>query len=244
MTSQPRSHGDLSFWRCRAEEVEAELADITATFRAADPDGPDHIHYLFAELYLAVTRRWLALLAERQDSAFAYRVICHFLRLYRLECVDRLTQPLDTVSPHWRAYHRLARHQTIRSPITAHLILISVGARAHTHGDLGRAMCLAEEEMGSAVGKAAPALDAERQRIFGEISDKAFYGAARDYTALQHSRHRGWRRIILRIYGIGLVLLKPVWMPTFQRWRRVGHAQALAARDTTDRSARVTFPKD
>lgn len=112
---------DLSIWKAKAERSERELRQIAEGFRAAEPTHAHHIHYLFAELYLCTTRRWLARLSQRNDSEYAYRVICRFLELYKDQVLDRLDQPLSSIDPHWRNYHRMARRQTIKSPISAHL---------------------------------------------------------------------------------------------------------------------------
>lgn len=219
---------ELHRWKTRAETVDGELCTMIEAFRATGPDHPHHIHQLFAELYLCTTRHWLARLADREDSEYAYRVICHFLQFYKDHVLDRIDHPLDTIAPHWRNYHRMARRQTIRSPISAHLILISVGARAHTHGDLGHAMSLAEKDIAHRCGSGSASL-AERQKIFGGIADDAFYHAALDYVALHHARQAGWRRIVLKLYRVGLYTLRPVWLSVFQWWRRTGYGKVVAA---------------
>ncbi|WP_461427254.1 hypothetical protein [Gymnodinialimonas sp.] len=217
----------MDFWKTKAELAERELSKIADDFRALEPTHPHHIHHLFAGLYLCTTRRWLARLSESADSEYAYRVICHFLDLYKDHVLDRLSQPLDSIATYWRTYHRLARRQSIRSPISAHLILISVGARAHTHGDLGQAMNMADQDLGDRIDAHASE-QAVRMKIFGEISDKAFFEAALDHVAEQHARQTGWRRMILKLYRVGLYVLKPIWLPVFQRWRRTGYAEAVA----------------
>ncbi|WP_323768810.1 MULTISPECIES: hypothetical protein [Roseobacteraceae] len=223
-------NGDLNHWRAKAEGIERELYAITEALIAAGPSHPHHIHHLFAELYLSTTRCWLARLSRRDDSEYAYRVICHFLQLYRDQVLERMDHPLENIAAHWHRYHQMARRQTIQSPISAHLVLISVGARAHTHGDLGRAMCMAEEDLGHP-REACSALQADRKKIFGQISDEAFYHAALDYVTLHRARQTGWRSWILGLYRMGLFVLKPVWLPVFQRWRRTGYAEAVAALD-------------
>lgn len=217
----------LNLWKTRAERAERELCQIAEDFRAVGPTHPHHIHHLFAELDLCTTRCWLARLSQRNDSEYAYRVICHFLELYKAHVLDGLGQPSTSIDAHWRSYHQIAQRQTIKSPISAHLILISVGARAHTHGDLGRAMNLAEQDLGQRIEMDAKE-SKDQMKIFGEISDRAFFDAALDYVALQHARQTGWRRLILRLDRIGLHVLKPVWLPVFQRWRRTGYAEAVA----------------
>lgn len=217
----------LHLWKTRAERAEQELCQIAEGFRAVGPTHAHHIHHLFAELYLCTTRCWLARLSPRNDSEYAYRVICHFLDLYKIHVLDQLDQPLSNIEAYWRRYHKMARRQTIRSPISAHLVLISVGARAHTHGDLGRAMNLAEQDLGhrTEVDTKEPA---ERMKIFGSISNKAFFDAALENVAIQHARQTGWRRLILKLCRIGLHVLKPIWIPVFQYWRRTGYAEAAA----------------
>ena len=219
---------DLAHWRSKAEAIEGTLSAITRGFRATDPTHPHHIHQLFSELYLCTTRRWLAGLACRDDSEYAYRVMCHFLQFYRDEVMDRLDHPPDRIVRHWRPYHRLARRLSIRSPISSHLLLISLGVRAHGHGDLGRAMCRTAEDMGL-VEPSGPGLRVSHLKIFGQISDQAFYRAAHDYVALHHARQRGWRRGVLSSCRVGLFGLKPVWLPVFQTWRVNGYALASSA---------------
>lgn len=226
MTVAGAAPDGLSLWKSRAERAEQELGQISASLMAVGPAHSHHIHYLFADLYLCTTQCWLAHLSRRNDSEFAYRVICHFLELYKTNVLDHFDQPLITSERVWRSYHQLARRQTIRSPIFAHLILVSLGARAHTFGDLGRAMILAERDLGLRPEHGA-SQSAEQMKIFGKISDLAFYDAALDYVALQHSRQTGWRRLILSMDRVGLRVLKPVWLPVFQRWRRKGYAEAV-----------------
>ena len=219
---------DLVQWRARADAIVETLSAVTQSFRDTDPAHPHHIHQLFSELYLCTTRRWLAGLACRDDSEYAYRVMCHFLQFYHDEVLDRLDHPPDRIVRHWRPYHRLSRHLSIRSPISAHLLLISLGARAHTHGDLGRAMCRTAKDMGLGA-QTSPGLQGSHLKIFGQIADQAFYLAAHDYVALHRARQRGWRRGVLSSYRVGLSGLKSVWLPVFQTWRINGYALASAA---------------
>lgn len=218
---------DLSLWKAKAECAERELGQIAEGFFAAGPTHAHHIHYLFAAVYQCTTRRWLARLSKRNDSGYAYRVICRFFEIYKDQVFERLDTPLRSIEPHWQRYHRKARRQTILSPISAHLILISVGVRAHVYGDLGRAMHWAEQGLGHQI-ELETKEPAARDNIFGAISDKAFYDAALDYVALQHARHAGWRRFVLRLDRLGLQVLKPIWIPVLQRWRRTGYAAAVA----------------
>ena len=217
----------LTLWKTKAERAVQELTQIADDFRTLEPTHSHHIHHLFAELYLCTTRCWFARLSPRTDSEYAYRVICHFLDLYKIHVLDQLDQPLSNIEAYWRRYHKMARRQTIKSPITAHLVLISVGARAHTHGDLGRAMKLTEDDLGlrNELGASGPA---DRMKIFGKISDQAFFDAALENVAIQHNRQIGWRCMILKFYRVGLYVLKPIWIPVFQNWRRTGYAEAAA----------------
>lgn len=218
---------DVILWKARAEGVERELRQIAEGFRAMDTAHPHHIHHLFADLYLCTTRRWLARLSQSDDSEYAYRVIVRFLEFYVDQVPRRLDHPLSEIEAHWRSYHKRARRQTIRSPISAHLILISSGVRAHIQGDLGRAMCIVEEEIGHhATSKAHAA--AEQEKMLGEDSDTMFYDAALDHVAAQTARHTGWRRMILNLYRVGLYVLKPIWIPVFQHWRSTGYTEAAA----------------
>ena len=193
-----------------AERVQRELEALVARLVAMGPGHPHHVHVLFAELYLCDTVSWLAHLKQTPRAEHAYRVIARFHELYREHVLDRVDRPLHEIAPHWRAYHRLARRLTIRSPISAHLLLLCLGARAHVRFDLGRAI----RETG-----VADDMDA----LFGQVSDVAFVQATCAFVELHRARQAGWRRLVLVLYGRGLVLLKPVWLSELQRWRRASY---------------------
>src|SRR5690606_31554028 len=89
------------------------------------------------------------------------------------------------------------------------LLLISLGARAHTRFDLGRAIHNCEPH-------AADDTDA----IFAELSNAAFRRATRCYIDRHRARQRGWRRSVLTLYLLGLLSLEPIWLRVFQRWRK------------------------
>ena len=88
-------------------------------------------------------------------------------------------------------------------------------------------MSLTEQDLGYRIELDAKE-PAERMKIFGEISDKAFFNAALDHVMLHQARQTGWRRIVLRLDRIGLHVLKPIWIPVLQHWRRTGYAEAVA----------------
>ena len=196
-----------------AEKVQRELEALVARLAAMSPEHPHHVHVLFAELYLCETASWLALLKRTPRPEPAYRVIARFHKLYREHVLDRLDRPLHEIVPHWRAYHHLARRLTIRSPISAHLLLLCLGARSHTRFDLGGAI----QEAGVAE---------DMNALFGRVSDEAFVQATCDFVERHRARQAGWRRLVLVIYARGLVLLKPVWLNEFQRWRRASYRDA------------------
>jgi len=213
--------------KARAEAVERDLARLVEEWQRAGPDHTHHIHHLFAELYLCTTRNWLAVLDARPDSDYAWHVMHHFFAFYRQGVVDCLDRPEGSIVPHWRRYHRMARRQTIRSPISAHLMLISVGAWAHTRHDLGAAMRMAEAdpELTPVPGVDGEAAD---RRVFGRMADRAFSRAAHDYVALHRARQRGWRRFVLGLCAGGLVVLGPLWLGVFRLWRLRSHETAPA----------------
>lgn len=206
---------DRALLRAKADQACAELAGVVSEFAALGADHRDHIHVLFAELYLCETLSWLEQLERSPQPEHAYSTIPRFFALYREHVLDRLHRPLDEVEPHWRAYHRLARRLTIRSPISSHLLLISLGAWAHTRFDLGRAICEAVSFDRRAVN----------ETMFGSLSDRAFLKATCNYVGLHRGRQRGWRRLMLGLYGKGLLLTKPIWLAEFQRWRTASYRE-------------------
>jgi hypothetical protein len=202
----------LARLRLEAEQVRAELENVVSRFAAPLSGHSTEIHGLFAELYLCETVTWLDYLKRELRPELAYCVIPPFFALYREHVLDQLDQPLAEIATHWRPYHRLSRRLTMRSPIALHLLLISLGAWAHTRFDLGRAIC--ETEIGPA---------REMDAMFGELSEVAFLQATRCYIDRHLARQSGWRRLVLRLYRSCLLLLKPIWLRQFQRWRKASH---------------------
>jgi hypothetical protein len=226
-----RLQADRARLRAKADQVCAELGGVVSEFAALGSDHRDHIHVLFAELYLCETLSWLDQLERSPQPEHAYRTIPGFFALYREHVLDRLHRPLHEIAPHWRAYHRLARRLTIRSPISLHLLLISLGAWAHTRFDLGRAICEAVLHDGRAAD----------ETMFGSLSDDAFLQATCNYIERHQGRQKGWRRLMLRLYGKGLLVTKPIWLPEFQRWRTATyreHRRAMFATVRREESVR------
>jgi len=217
--------------RMQAEQVRVELETIVSRFAALGSGHSDHIHALFAELYLCETISWLDHLKRDLRPELAYRVIPRFFALYREHVLDRLDRPLAEITPHWRAYHRLSRRLTMLSPISSHLLLISLGAWAHTRFDLGRAICNSEMDQCR-----------EMDAVFGDLSDAAFLQATCCYIDRHLARQRGYRRLLLSLYRSGLMLLKPIWLSQFQRWRKASYRdcrQAASASPVDDGPACV-----
>ena len=195
--------------------VRDSLETLTREWQSLPPDHPDHIHALFSELYLCSTRNWLARLATEEDTEFAYRVMAEFFSRYHAN----VHAAPGAAMPHWRPYRWLARRIGIRAPSSLHLLLISLGVRAHVRFDMGRSMRAVEAAMG--IGEAANA--ARRARLFDTLSNDVFLAASREFIELHMARQRGWRRFTLSLYRAGLHGLAPIWLATFQRWRLHGY---------------------
>ncbi len=219
MNPVSQSHDNDAILRKKAEAVEQELINHTNRFQALAVSETDHIQVLFAELYLLSTRNWLSRLAGRQDSAFAYRVIPIFYERYRAHVLDHLGEPIEAIAPHWRPYHTLARRLTIGSPISAHLLLISLGVRAHVHLDLGLTIHEVEQELDLPQAE----WSATRLRLFNQLSEEAFSAAAQEYVESHCARQTRWRRFVLRLFRFGLIYLRPIWLRTLQSWRIQGY---------------------
>ncbi len=194
--------------RQRAEAVALSLAEVLAGFEAAPPDHPAAVHADFARLYLAVTRCWLAHLAQEAEPGFALRVIPLFFDLYRLHVLARIGTPLAAIAPHWRLYHRLAQ-RPVRSP-ALRLLAVCAGVRAHTHHDLGMAIRGAEAASGARLHQAQPQrlmFDAGASQAFAGAVQQAFAGSA---------------------LAPALSATQPLWLPVLHRWRLTGYRRALA----------------
>ena len=202
----------LARLRSEAEQVRAELENAMARFAAPCSGNGTQIHGLFAELYLCITETWLDYLKRELRPELAYCVIPPFFALYREHVLGQLDQPLAEIATHWRPYHRLSRRLTMRSPIASHLLLISLGAWAHVRVDLGQAIY--DSEIGPTH---------EMNAMFGELSEVAFLQATSCYIDRHLARQSGWRRLELRLYRSCLLLLKPIWLRQFQRWRKASH---------------------
>lgn len=192
-------------------------------------DRPDdrnvRVHSLFAGLYLQTTANWLRELEDNAAPGFAHAVIPHFYALYDEGVLQHLDSPLAEVPRQWRAYHRLARRLTMRSPISAHLLLISLGARAHIRHDLGLAIAQVLREV--AQGRDDIGL-IDREQFVGSLSQRAFLKAALDYVDWHRQRQTGWRYGVLGAYARGLIVLRRIWVPVMEGWRRAAFDDARA----------------
>ncbi len=205
-----------------AEAVLGQLEEIIHRFHGAPDTANVRIHCLFAGLYRETTTQWLAALEQTPAPDFAYLVMRRFYDLYDLGVLQRLDVPLEEVPRQWRKYHWLARRLTMRSPISLHLLLISLGVRAHIRHDLGiairQAACGHESETGR---------DATREELIGTLSQQAFFRAALDFVDWHRTRQRGWRRAVLGLYALGLRMLKPVWVTVMEAWRGAAYRDAF-----------------
>lgn len=217
--------------KARAEAV-LSLVEQDVTVFGALPDEPgQQVHRLFAGLYRETTARWLQALEEAENPFFTYLVVRRFYDIYEQSVPSHLAigareAPLPPVP--WRRYHWLAKRLTMRSSITSHLLLISLGARAHTYHDLTTAVQAGAQDYRDVVGHVVD-LERERANIIGPISAKAFFEAALDYVAWHQSRQSGWRRLVLSAYGPSLRALRPLWLGIFEGWRRHAWKTAINA---------------
>lgn len=205
--------------KARAEEVLSLVERDEAVFGALPDEPGQQVHRLFAGLYRETTARWLQALEDAESPLFTYLVVRRFYNIYQSSVPDHLASGQPHAPVPWRRYHWLAKRLTMRSPITSHLLLISLGARAHVYHDLSEAICLAAQDYRGIVGNGAD-FQPERVNIIGPVSAKAFFEAALDYVAWHRSRQSGWRRMVLSAYGSGLRVLRPLWLGIFEGWRR------------------------
>ncbi|MCR9139694.1 MAG: DUF5995 family protein [Alphaproteobacteria bacterium] len=211
--------------RIRALSVLEKIDGDRQRFEAMADEPGQRIHSLFAGLYWSTTRAWLSFLADHSQPEFAYLVIMRFYDLYR-EASDVVDQT-GTLPHHWQPYFGLAERQTYTHPISAHLILISLAARAHTRHDLALAVRRAYDDFQHQFGT-CPDLTCYRNTVVSPDTDAAFRRAALEYIALHRRRQRGWRRLVLRLYAIGIRALRFVWLPVFQSWRAAAWDDACA----------------
>lgn len=183
------------------------------------------VHTLFAGIYLRTTQRWMGFLATRRDPEFAYLTIVRFYEIYRAAMRTTMRDP--ATSP-WRRYHGLASRLTMTGPISAHLLLVSSGVRAHTRYDLGVAIARATHDYARLYGR-APDIERYRETIVGRQTGYAFQCAGLDYIDDHRRQQTGWRHLVLTVFRSGLLGLSWLWMPIFQQWRRAAWADAKQA---------------
>lgn len=214
--------------RARALAVANRLADDADRLRHL-PDGPDgQVHSLFAGLYLQTTTRWLDTLIAARAPEAALDVVYHFYLLWDAGVVQPRGAPLSQVPDPWRRYHRLARRLTMGAPISAHLLLLSLAARAHVRHDLGPAMRAAVTMERRRTGRATD-LQSIWPYIVGPMSQKVFADAALAFVHQHRRERRGWRRAVLTVYVVGLHVLRPVWTRVLQGWRAAAFRDAERA---------------
>ena len=208
-----------------AQAVLGKIEANIAHYDALPDERGKRIHCLFVRLYRETTIQWLAALDRCGNPDFAYRALRHFYDLYQEGVVNRWEAPIASIPRAWRTYHRLARRLTMRSPITSHLLVISLGARAHIRHDLGIAILRAAHEHHENEGVWP---DIQRGDLFGGISEQVFLQAALDYVDWHRQRQRGWRYSVLTTYATGLRALRSIWLPVMEGWRAVSLRDALA----------------
>jgi len=192
--------------QCQA--VLRALDGVVARFAGLPSEHPCAVHHDFARLYGSVTRHWLERLADHPDGAFAYHVIPPFYALYEQRVLQCLDAPPGTIVPHWRSDHRLARQMGPGASDRVRLWLVILGARAHTHHDLGEAILQAEERTGTILSDA-------RRLMFGHLASTAFLDATDAFFAPSPWRHL-------------LTLSRPVWVPVLHHWRISGYRRVQA----------------
>lgn len=211
--------------KAHAQEVLPLVEDAMRQFSAM-PDKPgQQVHCLFAGLYRETTSRWLQPLGDVENPLFPYLVVRRFYDIYARSVPGHLTGEHTQAPMPWRRYHWLAKRLTMRSPITSHLLLISLGVRAHVYHDLSVAIGLAAQDYRDIVGHAVD-FPRERPNVIGPISEKAFFVAALDYIDWHRRRQTGWRRLVLMLYAKTLRGLGPFWLRIMEGWR--SHAWAAA----------------
>lgn len=209
--------------------IEADFASFSAM-----PDLPGQkVHSLFAGLYRETIIQWLRAIEGIGAPLFTNLVVRRFYEIYELSVPECLGQPARAIPRPWQTYHWLSNRLTIRSPIFLHLLLLSMGARAHTRHDLAEAISHAARQYSQLTGREVD-FERERPNIIGPISARAFFSAALDYVEMHRSQRRGWRYVVLSIYGVILRVLRPLWLGVFEGWRR--RAWVDARKDFLSRS--------
>lgn len=216
--------GGVSSAKTHAEDVLARVEGALSQFTAMSDEPGKQVHCLFAGLYRETTARWLQALTDVEDPLFAYLVIRRFYDIYETSVPENL--PGGQVAVPWRRYHWLANRLTMRSPITTHLVLLSLGVRAHVYHDLAEAIGLAAQDYRSITGHTAN-YKRERPNVIGSLSQKAFFDAALEYIAWHRTRQSGWRRLILTLYAATLRFLRPFWVRVMEGWRTHAWDKAL-----------------
>lgn len=213
----------------RAQDVLPLVEETRRRFTTMPDEPGQQVHCLFVGLYRETTSRWLQALGDVENSLFPYLVVRRFYDIYDRSVPGHLTGEHTQAPMPWRRYHWLAKRLTMRSPITSHLLLISLGVRAHVYHDLSEAIGLAAQDYRDIVGHAVD-FRQERPNVIGPISEKAFFVAALDYIDWHRTRQTGWRRLVLTIYAKTLRGLGPFWLRVMEEWR--SHAWDTASNDS------------
>ncbi|MAM61479.1 DUF5995 family protein [Maritimibacter sp. UBA3975] len=207
-----------------AGSVAVSLEQVFDRF-AAMPDKPGaQVHVLFARLYRCTTLCWLAALDEVEAPDLAYWAILRFYEAYQTGVLACRDAPMADVPRPWRKYHRLARRITMRAPMSLHIMLVSLGVRAHVRHDLGPAIHAAERDL-AASGAQMPFRPAGAV-LHGAHADRAFVTAIHAFVAIHGDHPSKWRRFWLAQCDKGLFALSPVWLGTFEGWRRASRNDA------------------
>lgn len=231
--------------RARADERQQALARAGETMTAlqaaiarleALPDDPGgRIHAVFARLYLASTRGWLAALAPLQDPDPVSRMIAAFWGFYQRGVLDVVEGRSDTVPPAWQAYHRAAGRITLMAPFPVLLWVLSLGIHAHVRRDIGCSIVEAERSYARDHGH-PPAEDAFEAVFDRRQIRRLFRRATLEFIRDEHPMARPINRLWLHASWAATWVLLPIWFGVFQHWRRASYRDAIQSGFEPDQS--------
>ncbi|MEX3008554.1 DUF5995 family protein [Hoeflea sp. TYP-13] len=213
--------------RLRALSILDRIGGDWDAFDALSDEPGRRVHSLFAGLYRCTTQSWLSHLTAHPNPAFAYLVIIRFYDLYRKVTVAISANDTQNLPHYWRRYFNLAKSQTIKTPISHHLVLISLATWAHTRHDLAIAVRQAYEDYKTQFGE-KPDLETYKSSVTGGETGAAFCEAALDFIEIHHRAQIGWRHIVLGFYSANIRILRFVWLPVFQSWRKAAWNDACS----------------
>lgn len=212
--------------KAAAEEMLPLLDRVKRDFDNLPDLSGAQIHCLFAGLYCQTAQYWLQTLEQSDRPDFAYLVVRDFYDIYEIAVPEFLVNAEQDPPRPWRKYHWLARRLTMRAPISAHLLLLIFGARAHIRHDLRLAIIRSAPIYRQLTGDDVQ-FEALKHTITGPASARAFYAAAISFVQWHRVRQTGWRRFILGVYLTVLRLLRPFWVGVMEGWRRRAWRDAM-----------------